>query len=354
MANLRRFYEFTYYIPPDVTVNDDGSIDADDLDKVYQFDNNRDLFLLSFTGMGMPPINYIDQQGPDQHGTTLLDYRLGPRIIQLLHRRHAAPCTGREGYWTARHDILNHLRPNRQAANDFSMGRLRKRLPGGLLRDIDVLIQQGPIFAARDIDLWDEWAFTETLRFIAPDPTFYDPEQQTLTWTSEEATGEVELMNDLIFETSHGLASEYPTHWQLPFAFDQNLVIDSVNDVEFTGSTGQAEPTWHAFPTIVITGPLINPHIENTSTDEVIEMDYTVSGGEVITIDLAYGNKTVTNAAGTNLIGTVTPESNLATFHLGVAPEVPNSNNEISITGQDAVADVSGVTVRWYWRYIGI
>jgi len=344
---VQEHYEFTYYIPPDVTVNDDGTIDNDDWrDKVYEF-KSGDRFLMSFTGMGMPPLEYIEQQGPNQHGKTMLGYRLQPRLIQLVHRRHAASCGGREGYWTARHDLLNRIRPNRQNANTFGMGRLRKRLPGGLLRDIDVLIDRGPAFAARDLDAWDEWAFTETIRFYAPDPTFYDPELQEVTW-STETDGDLAVEEDIIF-----YSAAYPDHWVLPFVFGSSVIDDSTT-LEYTAGTGQSEPTWHSFPVIEITGPLVQPRIENTTTEETIELGYTISGGEVVTIDLSYGNKTVTNAAGTNLIGTVTPESNLATFHLGVDPEAPDAVNTINVTGSGGISGTTQITMKWRWRFIGI
>jgi hypothetical protein len=344
---MKLYHEFTHYIPPHVTLNDDGTIPQASWSDVYEF-KEADRFLLSFTGLGMPPIDYIDQQGPDQHGQTLLGYRLQPRIIQLVHRRHASCATGREGYWTARHDILNHLRPNRQNAQSFDLGRLRMRLPGNIIRDIDVLLQQGPAFATRDTDEWDEWAFTETLRFIAPDPTFYDPALQETTFTVGSGAT-FEIYDDLIFYE----AGTYPDHLIFPFAFASTL-IDGEATLEYSGTSGQNQPTWHSYPTIEITGPLLNPIITNETTGETIELDYSVDGGEVVTITLQYGNKTVTNAAGTNLIGTVTPESNLATFHLAVAPEAPLGVNTISVTGSGALDGTTQVKLSWHWRYIGI
>ena len=322
--------EFDIYIPPDATINSDGSIA--DTSEVYYFDDRKDRFLRSFTGWGMPPIRYITQRGPFQHGETALDYRLEPRIIQCLHRR-LGNC--RNDYWNNRSDLINYVRPNRQEANSFDPGRLRKILPDGSVRDIYVLLQQGPVFSARSLDSWDEYAIQETIRFIAHDPIIFNPETKSAVW-------EVESLDNLIFYE----AVNWTNRAVFPIWFGSSSLSDTVT-ITYNG-------TWLSYPTIYIVGPLDNPRMLNNTTDEEIELNYNVSAGETVTINLDYGQKTVTNNTGTDLIGTVTTDSDIATFHIAPDPEAPNGQNELQVTGGNAVIGSTEVSINYLERYIGI
>lgn len=328
--------EFDYYIPPDVPVAADGTIHQVDWPKVYRLMDDGTKcdgqWLLSFTGMGMPPIKYVDQTGPYQHGSTLLDYRLQPRLIQYVHRRNAG---SRSGYWWARGDFVNWIRPNRQLANSFGMGRLRKVIPSGAMLDVDAMIQQGPAFTARSNTQWDEWGYTETIRFICPDPTFYDPVQQSIEW-------ELEAYDGLIFFESPG----WEEHLIFPIVFGADAFL-GYKYIIYSG-------TWLSYPTITITGPLNYPTIENATIGEKIAMNYEAGAGETITIGLRYGQKTVTNNLGANLIGTLTDDSDLASFHIAPDPEAPGGINQFLASGSGATVAVSKIELAWYTRYIGI
>lgn len=302
--------EFTEYHSPDGLI--------------YRFDD-IDQFLVSETGYGMPDISYISQRGPFQHGNTIYDYRLDPRVIQLVHRRNAC---SRTDYWANRANILNLLRPNRQSFGSFDLGTLRKIFTDGSMRDIDVIIEQGPAFEARNPDQWDEWSFTETLRFIAPYPPFYDPTLKTVTWASGVAITEI----------------EFPITF--PITFSASLLSSSGNNITYDG-------TWLSYPTIEITGPIGGFKITNDTTGEFIQLNYTLAAGEVVTISLEFGNKTVENAAGDNLIGTVTTDSSLATFHIAPDPEAAGGVNSFSVAGA-GVNDDTQVVLSYYEFYIGI
>lgn len=199
-------------------------------------------------------------------------------------------------------------------------------LPDGTSRDIDVFISSGPIFAS-PTGHWDEWGFTEALRFIAPDPTFYNPTLQTVTWSLDP--GQTEL--------------EFPITFPIEFTFTG---IDQTNSVSYTG-------TWPSFPGIVITGPLYGFKIENTDTQEIIELNHVIDAGEVVTITLDYGNKTVVSSTLGNIIGTVTLDSDLATFHIAPDPQAASGTNHFHLTGTGADANTQ-VVLSYYTRYIGI
>jgi len=315
--SYRRPLELDYYISPDGVT--------------YQFDNGHSDLLFSFTGDGLPPIEYIDQQGPFQHGKTLLDYRLAPRIIQFVHRRQAC---SRLGYWNNRAGLLNALRPNRQAPGEFALGKLRKVLPDGSKRDIDVMIQQGLAFAPRQMEQWDEWGLTEAIQFIAPDPTFYDPESKNVIW-------DIDILLGKIYYSASAL-----TELKYPYFYGQDIIAGSAT-VTYTG-------TWLTYPTLELIGPLSQPFVENTVTGESIQLDYNIAAGEMVTIALPYGNKTVTNNFSANLIGTVTADSDLATFHIAPDPEAAGGVNVFNASGGGGVAGVTQIRMSWYTRYIGI
>lgn len=160
-----------------------------DWPKVYRFGNRPDRILQSFTGMGMPGITYITQSGPNQPGETILSFALEPRYIQYVHAR-AGACD-RQEYWENRQNIGTLLSPARQSATAtrYELGRLRVVLPNGAMRDIDAVIQDGPLFTARDPTRWMETTFIETLRFRCPDPTWYDPVRVDTTWGIEIYAG---------------------------------------------------------------------------------------------------------------------------------------------------------------------
>lgn len=319
MAGIRyrpmtyRPIEFTEYYAPDGTK--------------FRFDNHY-RFFMSGEGYGMPGLDYISQKAPLQHGETIYDYRLQPRIIQLSMRENAC---NRQGYWDSRANLLNILRPNRQYLNQFELGVLRKILPNGNKRDIKAIIQEGPAFPAGDGGRWDAHAITETLRFICPDPTFYDP-----------------TLDEVYYMTTSD------AHFVLPFEFDGGDIvfadraeIISVN-VSYTG-------TWISYPVITIVGPINAIVITNESTGEVISMAaYNILDGEEVTIDLSFGYKTVTSSINGNILGYVSPGSDLATFGIVPDPTVPGGVNVISVTGSGTTPGITNLIVRYYTRYIGI
>ena len=289
-------------------------------------------FVMSFSGMGTPDIQYITQRGPNQDGETLRDFHLTPRMVQLLERQQFVD---RDAWWAGRATILDELRPNRQStATGVATGILRMVKSDGSIRDLNVLIESGPRFEARNVNEWDEWSFEEVLRFIAFDPLFFDPAR---------------------------------VDFALPFVLDLNLVfpitfpitfgsglIDVSLDLDYTG-------TWASLPTIVIVGPLENPIIDNVTTGETLDLRHDVGPGETVTIDLAFGQKTITNNLGANLLGSLSTDSDLGTWHIAPTPEAPQvvgqprptARNVIRLRGSNPTGSTS-VQVRYFTRYFGI
>lgn len=308
LGTKQELIEFDFYVSPD--------------GEEYNLNDGASLFLMGQGGHGMPPITYMTEQAPFQHGVTPTDYRIQPRLIQMLHRNTG---NNRTKFWENRADIINKLRPNRQLANQFNRGALRKIMPDGETRDIDVLIDQGPQFSMKDPGIWDEWGFTEILRFLAFNPFFYNPTQSNLTFV-------LSALSNLIF----------PITFLITFG---STILSDTQILTYLG-------TWLEYPIIQITGPLDGPTIYNDTTGESIEILYNIAAGDVLTINLADRLKTVESVAAGDLQGTV--EGDLGTFHIAADPEAPNGLNSIRVTGAGASPGTTQVKMFWNNRYIGL
>lgn len=304
----KAFPEYDLYIAPDGTE--------------FKFGAN-DRFVLGRQGYGMPPIEFIRQSGPFQHGETFIDFRLQSRTIQWVVRQNGH---NRFDHWDNRAALLDTFRINRQSTGQFAPGKLRKLLPDGSMRDLDVFLAFGPDFPGGG-DEWDEFGFTDTLRFIAPDPTFYDPTLRTLTWALDPN------QTNLTF----------PITFPITFGY---TYIDDTNQITYNG-------TWQSFPTITITGPLKGFDLTNDDTSERLVLNYQVNAGETVTFDLSYGNKTITSDVAGNILGALTPGSDLATFHIAPDPEASGGVNNFSLYGIGA-SSATQVVLTYYDRYLGI
>ena len=193
---------------------------------------------------------------------------------------------------------------------------LRRILSDGSIRDMCVHIQKGPEFTT-DRQRWDEHAFMEALRFWSPDPSIYDPEEQA-----------------------------GPSY---------TMAAGNVNESQNLTYAG----TWREHPVMVITGPLDYIVIRNEDTGEFIQIDYELPSGEYIYIDLTPGNQIVEHRIavadiGTNIIGAITPDSDLQSFHLAPDPEATGGVNEITISGENSDGVNTDFEISYYNRYIGI
>lgn len=287
----------------------------------YNLNNGKTRSVLSESGGGMPPIEYLVSSGPLQDGATLRGFRLRPRTYIMLVRWQGC---SRDEYWALRAKLLDRVRPNRQTVGSLAPFRLRKWFRDGSRRDLYVMVDQGPEFLPQQPNQWDQWAFTETIRFVAHDPTWYDAVVST---TSVVPT----TTDNLVFP------------FTFPFLFGSGVVSES-SAVTYSG-------TWAAFPTITIDGPINGPQIANSTTGETLNLGYNIGAGETVTINLEA--KTITNNFGTNLIGYLSADSDLATWHLEPEPGAPAGVNTISFAGWGATG-ATMFTIAWNTRYVGI
>jgi hypothetical protein len=277
-------------------------------------------WVINKTGLGLPPLDVVTSRGPAQHGDTVAALYLQPRVVQMLIRQQFG-C--RDDYWTGRRAFLDALRWNRQAVATAALpGTLEFILPGNVRRRLAVQLTDGPQFEAEQRDQWDEFAFQETLRFVAHDPTFWDPILKSASYAPAP---------NLVFPIT------------FPIMFGQ---IDTTRAVAYAG-------TWLSYPTIAVTGPATSPRIDNLTTGEFIQVTGTIPAGVVLTIALSYGAKLATDSAGNNWAGNITTTSDLASFHIAPSPEAPGGVNQLRARATGPTAG-SGIVISWYERYIAI
>lgn len=278
----------------------------------YPLDRPNKGWVLSDDGWGMPPIEYVTQRGPFQHGESVRAVFLRPRTIQVIIRQQGC---SRSEYWSLRNNLLDMLRPARAGTTP---GTLRKIMAGGEIRDFDAYASQGPAFPGRQPGVWDEWSIQDTIRFTCFNPIATKPTLYSLAFVSASSS---------VFT--------FPVTFPVTFgAF---------------GGAGAAvsNGTWETYPVLILNGPLTSPTIQNLTTDEKFQLNTTVSAGQVVTVDFAYGKKSVTRNDGTNLMGFVSSDSDLGTFHLD-----PGSNQFQAVASGATVA--SSMVLEWYDKYVGI
>jgi hypothetical protein len=276
--------------------------------------NDQGFYLAdSSDGLGMAPFHRLAERSAQQHGETDLGFRLDPRIFKFqLTLRAATPTL----YYARRAELLTIFRPS---TIPF---KLQFTLPDGSLRCIDCFLEKGLTF-----DTAKRKALTQEADLVlyAPDPTFYDPALKTVALSWNNAQG-------LLF----------------PFTFPLIFGVDSATILSLITLTG----TWLSYPKIIFTGPLTWPSIINYTTGEVLLLQYAISAGEAVTIDTAFGYKTVKNNSNVNLINYLSTTSDLATFHLD--HELTAGDNEISVAGAGIDPLQTQVIFQYYERFIGI
>ena len=281
----------------------------------------------SQSGFGMPNINRLTETGPFQHGATNLGFRLQPRVVQISFVMVSDHST--ERFFSGRDKLFNTI-----FVPTNTPLKLKYYYSDGsdVVRQLDCYYNGG---LSGDFDKFENSpSIPMVVELLAIDPAWYDPELKTKTYITTDVVGD-----SLVF----------------PFSFgddEDNIVFAETSIASSTVLTYNG--SWIEYPTITITGPITNPTVWNISTSEKISIEYELGSGEYVIIDLTYGNKSVVNGAGTNLIGTVTSDSDLATFHLAPSPEVTDGENTIEVSGAGIVAGESSIDIEYYERYLGV
>lgn len=122
--------------------------------------------------------------------------------------------------------------------------------------------------------------------------------------------------------------------WGTPTTTQVRALAPYVMGSTTYGITGLNLGDVPAYPYITLTGPLTNPVLTNQQTGGSISLvGLTLGSTDTAILDLRTGNKTLTDLAGNNLLGSVTTlPLSMADFYLAPAPEAPEGYNIISVT----------------------
>jgi len=272
------------------------------------------VWTLQEDGYGMSPIEYVTQRGPFQHGETVLAAWLRPRTIDVIVRIQG--CTRIE-YWNIRRTLIDMFRPNRTPT--LQPGILRKYMANGLVREWFVFPGGGLSFPSHDPNQWDEYSIRDLIRFTCYDPVARDP-----------------VPKSVVFTLGGGSA-------QFPLQFPFTITGGGSGDTKTVVSNG----TWDTFPSISIIGPASSVIITNLTTNEHIALSYNIPASHTVAMNLAYGAKSIMLDDTTNLVGFITPDSDIGTFHLR-----PGSNSVQVIASGTTAATQTALT--WFDKDIGV
>jgi hypothetical protein len=286
-------------------------------------------------GWGLPPMHRFTSRGPLQHGETNIDFRLDPRILNLVG---GTVRDNQAKMQAARSRLMGVFKPSNAAI------LLRWDLADGTVRQIDTYYSDGMsmpighVTAGRissqnqsgETALYGEALYQRTaIELVAPDPTFYDPTAHVVTITN----------------TSFGSGMPVP----LPVPFSVGPSTMSVSQaIAYDGD-------WLTYPVLRLIGPLTDPVVRNTTTGEILDFTgATINAGDFWDIDLGYAAKTVTDAAGNSQMAYLVDGSDLGTFHLAATPtaDAPYSNTLTLVAGGSN--SQSSLRVMYYSRFIGL
>lgn len=282
----------------------------------YNISNGTVSWLEAIENLDNAPQHRIRERGPQQHGETDLGYRLDMRTIPLAL---GILSTSLSGLDTKRQALEGYFAPGTWTSS------LKITLDGGAIRYID---GYGTTLTGAAYQQMMGFRQTIGVRFECADPTFYDP-------------------------VEYSWASAYGNAWD-PGGLTIPLVIPLSIGIPGYTSTITYAGTWVAYPRMRLYGPITSWKIYNNSTGEKLDgASDTIANGCWYDFDCRYGYKTVIDSGGISQIAKLSTDSDLATFHIAPAPEVPGGVNSISVYGT-GVGAATQLVIYYYVRYIGI
>lgn len=274
------------------------------------------VYLLGTINFGLAPNHRITQRGPFQNGDSDIDFRLDPRIMSLPIM---APASSIEESLSVRNKILKVFVPG----NDNAYFRMSWEYNGDTYeRAIDVQVVGG---LTMDTDSKD-YNVRAVVQLRAADPTWYDTFQTT------------QYLSGTIF----GTPTPYPKPYPVPYGAG---TINNIITINYLGS-------WASFPRIQCEGPATDLTIVD-GLGNIIKFDDAIPAGQIWTIDLSYGKKSVVDQSGVNKFASLNINSNLVDWGLYPNPTIPNGTNTISVSASGT--DTNTEVIMYYAaRYIGV
>lgn len=282
--------------------------------RTYSLDSLAFVSLMGHDGLGMPPVENFFEQQAQQDGGTYLGTRINPRPVHLVF---GSELEYNDDLWERRQAILRALKPG------LRLG-LRHTSEKGIIRQLDCYYADG-------LQMPSNTKVGQILKvgvtLLAYSPYFYDPTMVVTTYHQD-------LVNDvfpaaIIEHTYEGSADDSPV------IFLENSVVDETAN------------EWE------------NPYlIMYPSYTKIHLRGYTIPAGERVTIQTAYGLKSITDSFGNNLMSYLTDDSDLSSFCLQAADDGTESRvNTFLVGSSPATPDYPysyKVTFRSFKRYLGI
>jgi len=277
------------------------------------------MYVTGAVNWGIAPITRITQRGPFQEGDSDIDYRLNPRVINLPL---VVPGETYDEMMNNREKVAAMFRPGNDVAT------LRHTLdPDAFVIDlrgvrcIDVKVA-GAVMDTTP----NEFNVRAVIQLRADDPTWYDPTQKPLQLTNIQ----------------FGTPTPYPKPYGVPYG------AASVNNIVSLAYYGTAV----SYPVLECYGPLTGLVIDD-GLGHTISLTQTIPAGEVWTIDLRYGQKTVTDSAGVSKFAAISIDSDIVNWGLYPETSFLGAYQTISVSATSTDSN-SGVYMFYNVRYVGI
>lgn len=273
-------------------------------------------YFLGDDGLGMPPVARYDLSSPAQWGSSDQGFRANTRYFRLILELSGSTIAD---LYQKRARLLSLFSP----LNDLS---LRYQI-GDDTRQIDCLFSGDLALPTAAGEGFNQIV---TVGLKAPDPTLYDPAPRGATFQ--------------LGASSHIFT--FPVEFPTQFG---GSTVDGSYPITYAG-TAPAYP--HA---IRFVGPMANPVLRNElSGDKLDFTGTTIVGGDYIEVNCLWGAKTVTDAAGSDLRGNLTIDSDLETFAL--EPPIDGSTERVNSIHFSAIdmTESSRLHIAYRNRYLGI
>jgi hypothetical protein len=274
------------------------------------------LYVTGAVNWGIAPITRIVQRGPFQDGDTDVDYRINPRVINLPI---VIPSTTYEEMMSNRENLIQMFKPGNDTAT------LRHTLNEDtffeIKRSIDVKISGASMDSSQT-----DFNVRAVIQLRADDPTWYNSTQNVQQMTY----------------TQYGTPTPYPKPYPVPYGADS---VDNTISVAYTGTVMSS-------PILQCIGPLTNLTLVD-GAGRLIQLTSSVPDGDIWTIDLRYGKKTVIDSAGISQFASLSIYSDLINWGLYPEPTFDAGLQYLSVSATGTTSS-SQVNMFWYDRYVGI
>lgn len=255
------------------------------------------------SGIGLPQITRDLQRHPNIEGAFDHGYKLEPREVNLnlyFNVNSAAAADAR------RDAIYKIFRPFDDPL------KLKVTRDDAAVRQLDV-----HTVGMLDVPMSERVGYDQgfSVRLMAPNPIWYDPSQQTTTFTPAA------------------------TPW--------------FGNITYTGD-------WESYPIIKVYGAVTNFYLQMQLVTAAATTTYllfaaSIGAGDIYTYDLTPGVKSAKNNAGTSVLGDLSADSYTALFGMRLWPAPLESGGVNRLDGAYSTKDASHkVEVLYYRRYMGL